>query len=332
MKKIFIFLIIINSLNSQILKKIEEEIQEIYKKINPSLFELKFKNLWITGFTLDKERIITILPYVEEDESIIFFDKDGNKYRGEIEGWDEFTRIAVIKTTRELKIPEFAEFDKNLPKIALAFSLKGKGSFLILPIYEENNGKILIETKISPSFSGAPIVNHEGKIIGILRGAKIDFELIEKIEKEKLKEKLPLFYYQFSLPHISIGYTYDYIKKRVNLIKERGKVYEGFLGILVDFKEGEGIKINKVLRDSPAEKAGLKEDDIIVSYNEKKYWNVKDFINDVKSTPSNSEVKMEIKRDGKIKSIIVKVGKKEKKFKLKREKRIRDLLKIWIIE
>lgn len=314
------------------LKKLEEEIQEIYKKINPSLFELKFKNLWTTGFSFDKERLITILPQVEENESILFFDKDGNEYKGEIEGWDEFTKIAIIKTTKELRIPEFAKFDENLPKIALSFSLKGKGSFLILPIYEENNGKIFIETKIPPSFSGAPIVNHEGKIFGILRGGKIDFDIIEKIETKKLKEKLPYFYYQFNLPHTTIGYTYDYILKRVNLMKEKGKIYEGFLGILVDYKEGEGLKVNKVLQNSPAEKAGLREDDIIVSYDEKKYHNVKDFVYDVKSTPSNSEVKMEIKREGVIKTIKVKLGRKEKKFKIKHEKKFKDLLKLWILE
>ncbi|MEO0270055.1 MAG: hypothetical protein ABIN73_09985, partial [candidate division WOR-3 bacterium] len=62
MKKFILSLIFINLLNSQNLKKIEDEIIELYKKISPSIFELKFKNLWSTGFSFEKNRIITILP------------------------------------------------------------------------------------------------------------------------------------------------------------------------------------------------------------------------------------------------------------------------------
>lgn len=336
MKKIILTLAFISFLNSQNLKKIEEEIIEFYKKISPSIFELKFKNYWITGFSFERGRLITILPETEEGEEIYFYDKEGNEYTGKIEGWDEVTHIALIKTEENFNIPEFSKFVQNFPKLAISFSIKGKGNFLILSIYDERKGKIFIEGDIPSSFSGAPILNSEGKIIGILRGKRFSLDIFESLDIEEFKEKHPyIFHPKLEKPDFfykTIGYTYDYILKRVNLIKEKGKVYEGFLGILIDYKEDEGIYIKKILDNSPAEKADLKEGDVILSYAGNKYKDIKEFVDDVKNTTPGSEVKMEIKRKGEIKNIKVKVGKREKFYKIKLKERFKDLFKEWFEE
>ncbi|MEO0292567.1 MAG: S1C family serine protease [candidate division WOR-3 bacterium] len=336
MKKITLTLIFINLLNSQNLKKIEDEIIEFYKKVSPSIFELKFKNLWSTGFSFEKNRIITILPEVEEGENIYFYDIEGKEYKGEIEGWDESTHIALIKTEENLKVPEFSKFEHNFPKLLISFSIKGKGNFLLLTVYDEKKGKIFIEGNVPPSFSGAPILNTEGKIVGILRGKRVSFEIFESIDIEELKEKHPFILYPESklseFPYKTIGYTYDHILKRVNLIKEKGKIYEGFLGVLIDYKEKEGIYIKRILKDSPAEKAGLNEGDIILSYAGNEYKDLKDFVDDVKNTTPGSEVKMEIKRNDEIKTVKVKIGKREKGYKIKLKEKLKDLFKDWFEE
>ncbi len=332
-RKFFFLFILINFLNSQTLKKLEEEIDLLYGKISPSIFEIKFKNFWVTGFSFEKNRVITILPEVERGEIIYFYDEKGKEYKGEIEGWDEYTHIALIKTEEDLMTGEFSKFDYNFPKLVISFSIKGKGSFLLLSIYDEKKGEIFIEETISPSFSGAPILNTEGKIIGILRGKKLTFDVLEDIDIEMLKIKHPQFLYvepgNKDIYFKTIGYTYDYVLKRVNLIKEKGEIYEGFLGILLDYDEDKGIYIKKVLEDSPAEKGGLEEDDIIISYNDNQYENIRDFVEDVKNTPPETEVKIKIKREGEIKTLNIKIGKREKKFKIKWKNKLEDLLKEW---
>ena len=349
MKKLFLILISLNFLLSQNLKKLDEEIRGIYKKISNSIFDIKLSHFYSTGFAFEKERIITILPEVEEGETVTVYQKNGEKFYGKIEGWDELTHIAVIKTEKNLKVPEFSKFEHLFPQLVLSFSLKGYGNFIMLSIYDEKGGKIYLEGDTPPSFSGAPVVNTRGKIIGILRGKKYSFDILQDIEWKKFYEKkeedgvtnykkykmflpekyfLPeLYYHEVSFK--TVGYTYDYIIKRVNLIKEKGKIYPGFLGILIDYEDGVGIYIKRVLDGSPAEEAGLRKGDVIISFAGKEYDNLMEFVDAVKNTPAGTEVKMEIKRNNEIKDIKVKIGKRGKHFGRNFEEEFKKFFKKW---
>ncbi len=330
MKKLFFILLLSNVLFSQVLKKIDEEIREIYGKISESLFDIKIRHFYSTGFAFEKNRIVTILPEVEE-ETVILYDRKGEKFYGEVEGWDELSHIALIKTERDLKLSEFSKFEHIFPQLLFSFSLKGYGNFIMLSVYEEKGGKIYLEGNVPPSFSGAPLLNSEGKIVGILRGKKYSFDILhggdwkgffEKYEKNFLPE---IYYNEVSFK--TLGYSYDYILKRVNLIKERGKIHSGFLGIIIDYEEGIGIYVKKVLEDSPAEEAGLKKGDIILSFGGKNYDNIREFVDAVKNTPPGTEVKMEIKRNEEIKDIKVKIGKRKKYHKENFEKELKRFFK-----
>jgi len=349
MKKLFFLLLFSNLLLSQTLRKLDKEIRQIYAKISNSLFDIKLRHFYSTGFAFEKKRIITILPEVEEGETVTVYNREGEKFYGKIEGWDELTHIAVIKTQKDLKVPEFSKFSHIFPQLVLSFSLKGRGNFIIFSVYDERDGKIYIEGNTPPSFSGAPLINSGGKIIGILRGKKYSFEILQDIDWEKFykneEEKgiedyrkyrmflpgkyfLPeLYYHEVSFK--TVGYTYDYIIKRVNLIKEKGKIYPGFLGIIIDYEEGVGIYIKRVFENSPAEEAGLRKGDVILSFGGREYDNLTDFVDAVKNTPAGSEVKMEIKRNGEVKDIKVKLGKRGKHSGKNFEEEFKKFFKKW---
>jgi len=321
MKKLLLILLFSNLFPVETLKKLDEEIREIYVKISESLFDIKLRHFYSTGFVFEKERIITILPEVEEGETVVIYTRDGEKFYGKIEGWDELTHIGIIKAEKNLKVPEFSKFEPTFPQLVFSFSLKGQGNFIMLPVYNEKDGKIYLEGNIPPSFSGAPLVNTEGKIIGILRGKKYSFYIPKKFS-------LPELYYH-ELSFKTLGYTYDYIIKRVNLIKEKGKIYKGFLGIIIDYEEEIGIYIKRVLENSPAEKAGLRKGDIILSFGGKKYENPMEFVEAVKEIPPGSEVRMEIKRNDKIEEIKVKIGKRERDLRENFKEEIKGIFKKW---
>jgi len=72
-----------------------------------------------------------------------------------------------------------------------------------------------------------------------------------------------------------------------------------------------GIRVKKVLKDSPAEKAGIEEDDILISYNGKKVYDSKDLVNMVRKSDIDDEVTIGYYREGKQKEVSVKIAKKE---------------------
>ncbi len=79
-----------------------------------------------------------------------------------------------------------------------------------------------------------------------------------------------------------------------------------FLGVSTE-KSDKGAKVISVSKESPAEKAGLKEDDIITKLNKQKIEDPASLYNAVIANKPNEEVKITYLRDGKEKTITAKL-------------------------
>lgn len=85
------------------------------------------------------------------------------------------------------------------------------------------------------------------------------------------------------------------------------------LGIQVqDTEDGKGVKVLEVEDDEPADKAGLKEDDIITQVNGKNVTSVDDLKETMKSAKKGDAIKMTYMRDGKTQTADVKFPKELK--------------------
>jgi len=92
-----------------------------------------------------------------------------------------------------------------------------------------------------------------------------------------------------------------------------GNIEKPKLGISVeDVEENEGVKISSVIENSPAAKAGLKEDDIITEVNDKKVKDVDGIKPIIKAATEGTIFKFNITRNGKKTVIEVKIPKKLK--------------------
>ena len=72
-----------------------------------------------------------------------------------------------------------------------------------------------------------------------------------------------------------------------------------------------GVKISKVFKNSPADKAGLEIDDIIVSFDGKKVSNPDDLSNQVNMKKVNDDIDLDYFRDGKMNSTKVTIEKRK---------------------
>lgn len=77
----------------------------------------------------------------------------------------------------------------------------------------------------------------------------------------------------------------------------------------LDLKSTEGVLVNEVVEDSPAEEAGIKKKDVIMKYKGKKVKDTGDLTTWVRETKPGEEVRLEIIRDGKKKKPKVIIGK-----------------------
>lgn len=88
------------------------------------------------------------------------------------------------------------------------------------------------------------------------------------------------------------------------------------LGIKVQDLEEGGVKVVGVDEESPAAKAGIKENDIILSLDGQEFNSADELARASKALKNKSTVKLQIKRDGKTQSIDVKLPKKLKTAEL----------------
>jgi len=80
-------------------------------------------------------------------------------------------------------------------------------------------------------------------------------------------------------------------------------------GSIPDFSfSGEGVKLGSVMKDSPAEKAGLLKGDIITAFNGKKISNLREYSEILKQHQPGDVIEMTILREGKEKSVSITLG------------------------
>ncbi len=78
--------------------------------------------------------------------------------------------------------------------------------------------------------------------------------------------------------------------------------------------EERGAIVTKVVEGSPAEKAGLKENDVIVSFNERRIDSVRELQRLLSETPAERNVKMEVVRGGSRQTLAATLSKRAQGF------------------
>lgn len=113
-------------------------------------------------------------------------------------------------------------------------------------------------------------------------------------------------------------------KNIIGQLKDTGEVTRGWLGVSFqsvdeglaeynDMEKPEGVYITSVLKDSPAEKSGLKVGDIIISVDDEKIKGDRDLVRVIANKKVGARAKITIIRSGKKKVVIAKISKRDDK-------------------
>ncbi len=254
-----------------------------------------------SGLIIDKEgHIITNNHVVEKAQTIKVKLSDGKEYEAEVVGRDPKTDLALIKISVKHDLPvvgNLGDSDKlmvgdwvvaignpfGLETTVTAGIVSAKGRVIGAGPYDDF---IQTDASINPGNSGGPLYNLNGEVVGINTaiisgGQGIGFAIPINVAKELLPQ-----------------------------LKSKGKVARGWLGVVIQkvtpeiaknfgLKESEGALVSDVTEDSPAEKAGIKTGDIIVTFNGKQIKEMEQLPRLVASTEIGKKVKVGIIRDGK---------------------------------
>jgi serine protease Do len=225
---------------------------------------------------------------------------DGREFDAKLRGADPKTDIAVIEInasdlpTAKLGNSSAVEPGHIVMAIGSPFGLEqtitvGHVSAMGRRGFSEGKYEDYIQTDaaINPGNSGGPLINLKGEAIGINT-------LI------------------FSRTGIFMGVGFAIPSNKAKAIMDellaKGKVTRAWLGIRFSplpkeakdlLKLDHGVQVNQVLKDTPADKAGMKDGDILLEFNNAKINDVEQFRDVVASAKVGSTIPVKILRGNK---------------------------------
>jgi len=246
---------------------------------------------------------------------------DGSKYPATLVGGDPKTDLAVIRIQPKEKLPyvTFGDSDKVevgewVIAIGAPRALEKSVTQGIISakhrrgITDPTGYQDFLQTDaaINPGNSGGPLLNLYGEVIGINAAIATESGGFEGIG--------------FTIPSNMATYV-------AKALIAHGKVERGWLGVTirdltpelaksVHVETLKGALLVDVVKGGPADKAGMKKNDVVIAYRGKEIPDTSTLRNDVAETPIGTEAKITVLRDGKKEELTVKIGSLEASTKI----------------
>ena len=233
---------------------------------------------------------------------------DKEEYTGKIMGRDPKTDLAVIKITpkKPLQAAPMGNSDQlqvgdwvmavgnpfGLSHTVTSGIVSAKGRTIGAGPYDNF---IQTDASINPGNSGGPLYNMDGQLVGINTAIIAQGQGIG-----------------FAIP-------INTAKPLIPQLVTKGEVIRGYLGVSIqsltpdlskalNLGETKGVLVAGVKPGSPAEKAGVKRSDVIVSYNGKSVDEPRELSTMVAETQVGKDAVLTVLRDGKKQDLKVMVG------------------------
>jgi serine protease Do len=265
-----------------------------------------------SGFIISKDGYILTNNHVVGDVDKITVDlKDGRSVKAKLVGTDPGSEVALIKIPGDdLPVLPMGDSDKiaigdwviaignpfglNETVTVGVISAKGRSNVHIAA-YEDF---IQTDAAINPGNSGGPLIDLDGKVIGI---------------------NTAIFSESGGYMGIGFAIPINMARSIEEQLKKYGKVTRGYVGLsgqdltedmatLSGVKGTKGVIVAGVEKGSPADRAGLTTDDVIVALNGKKLDSYDAFRNEIAVLKPGTKVTLQVLREGKTRDVEVTLG------------------------
>jgi len=256
----------------EVLKSLSEATSMLISKISKSVVAVKAQMSRGTGVVITKDGYIVTCNHVLQGCSTVKIGQGERNFNAKIVGTDPYNDLALLKTENGEFTPiEMADSDKlsvGQYVLALANPFNRKQptatSGMITNASSTIRGwrgmtqmenVIATDAQLNPGFSGGPLVDVEGKIIGIntayvwQRGIAIPINKVKAVADRLMTGKVPERGY--------LGIVANTVAIPQEIAEQAG------------LEQETGVMIFSVETGSPARKAGLAMGDVLVKFNGK---------------------------------------------------------------
>ena len=263
-----------------------------------------------SGFIISADGyILTNDHVVDGADEITVKLSDGREFKGELRGLDPKLDLALIKIDagEDLPVARLGDSDGikvgewvmaignpfGLEQTVTVGIVSAKGRVIGAGPYDDF---IQTDASINPGNSGGPLFNVQGEVIGINTAIVAGGQGIG-----------------FAIP-------VNMAKQIIPQLRDEGYVTRGWLGVTVQaltkeladsfgLENTHGALVTEIIKDSPADEAGLQRGDVLLTYDGEPIAELNDLPRLVAGTAVDKVVKVKIFRDGQERVVKVKIGK-----------------------
>ena len=263
-----------------------------------------------SGFVIQGGYIVTNNHVVDNAKSMTVILEDGRELAAKLVGTDPKTDLAVIKVDGASVAPALPWGDSNRARpgdnvfaMGSPFGLGNTVTAGIVSARGRSLGQsyddyIQVDAPINQGNSGGPLFNASGQVIGVNSAI-----------------------YSPTGGNVGIGFSIpaELAQNIVQQIITNGSVERGWLGVGIqpitpdiasslNLAANKGAMVNQVTDGSPAQKAGVRERDIILAFGDREINHLQDLTRAVADTKAGATKDMKIMRDGRQQTIKVKIA------------------------
>jgi len=262
-----------------------------------------------SGFIISADGYILTNNHVIADAKDIFVTLvDGKEYKAKVIGADERTDVALIKVEAKdlppLTIGNPADLKKGQWVMAIGspFGLDSTVTVGIVSAINRDTGDYLpfiqTDVAVNPGNSGGPLLNLSGEVVGV------NSQIVSR---------------SGGFMGISLAIPIDEAMNVVEQLKTHGKVTRGRIGVQITdvsedvakalgLKDSKGALVSNVEDGGPAAKAGIRNGDVILSFDGKEIKQMSDLPRIVGAVQPGNKVNVEVWRKGKTLTLKTEVG------------------------
>jgi len=296
----------------------DKSIETVAKLVYPAVVKVEARNGMrkiATGVVMDRDGyIVTTALISPRDEEITIITMDGKRVKADFVGLDSQTRLAVLKAKE--KLPTAIVLGKT--------DGLGPGAWVgVVSISPENTPAVTqgIVSSVASDWlrlnvwvvrgaSGSPVVNKDGQMIGLLRGAYFEDNpvLFEFHEQQVAGSGYAFSRAEAPASGMAQAIPIEIVKDIYGQIKDKGKVERGWLGVNAHENDEGQVEVIDVEDGSPAALAKLKEGDIILKLDGKAITGPEVLSSEIRMRKPGKDVTLQVGRGGKTMDVKVKLG------------------------
>lgn len=263
------------------------------------------ERLFGSGFVVASEGFVVTDHLIVKDAQTVSVSLPGpeSMSAARLVGHDDATNLALLRIEGLGPLPFLALGDSGSLKIGQVVMAVGRAPGLAYTVHtgtvtmldEQTKDVIQTDVAINPANSGGPLLDTQGRIVGVNmhvapQTAGIGFAIPANTAAEVIRH-----------------------------LRSWGKVRRGYLGITLQDRDertgapggggvSTGVVVLRVEKGSPAERGGLRANDVLQAVNGETIVSSADLANRIKHFPPGSGVRLSVWREGATQELLVTLG------------------------